>query len=164
MFSNIGPKLKAVAIILFVVEVIAVLGSGLSFMEFSAVIGVLILLVGFLTSWISAMVLYGLGEMMEESSYNSAAIANIKKELKELRDEINKKENVKKEDIKEEKNIQKESVAPITKKIIEPAAVKTYSPQAVHNFNKKILMHRSIAATAVETVRMTVSVRHAEAV
>ena len=77
MFSNVGSKLKVFAKITAWIGIVICVIYGfvmLVSMEGMALIGLLIMTVGSLVAWISSLVLYGFGELVE----NSSIIANKK--------------------------------------------------------------------------------------
>lgn len=77
MFNNVGGKIKAIAKVTAWIGIAICVIYGfvmLVSMEDMALIGLLIMTVGSLASWISALVLYGFGELIE----NSGIIANKK--------------------------------------------------------------------------------------
>lgn len=68
MFNNVGGKIKAVAKVTAWIGIVICVIYGfvmLVSMEDMALIGLLIMTVGSLTSWISALVLYGFGHLIE---------------------------------------------------------------------------------------------------
>lgn len=82
MYSNIGKKIKVLAKVLAWIGIAASVISGLGMMIASsragdamAFIGFLTMILGSLLSWVSSFVLYGFGELVE----NSAVIAGKKK-------------------------------------------------------------------------------------
>lgn len=81
MFNNIGEKIKTLAIIITILGIIASVISGIAFIVSSIVdsydvsrlaagiiLGVLTIVVGSLLSWISSFLLYGFGELIENST------------------------------------------------------------------------------------------------
>ncbi len=77
MYSNIGGKIKVLAKVIACIGVVICIIYGfvmLVSMEGMALIGFLIMTVGSLLSWLSSLVLYGFGELVE----NSSIIANKK--------------------------------------------------------------------------------------
>lgn len=71
MFNNVGGKIKIIAKITAWIGIIVCIIYGfvmLVSMEDMALIGLLIMTVGSLLSWISSLVLYGFGELVENSS------------------------------------------------------------------------------------------------
>ncbi len=77
MFSNVGGKIKILAKITAWIGIVICVIYGfvmLVSVEDMALVGLLIMTVGSLLSWISALVLYGFGELVE----NSTIIANKK--------------------------------------------------------------------------------------
>lgn len=70
MYDNIGGKLKGLAKAIFAVEAIISGIGGLVIIANSgnlAVLGFLLMIVGFLVSWISSWFLYGFGELIESN-------------------------------------------------------------------------------------------------
>ena len=88
LYENIGRKLKGFAKFYFVFETILSIISGMVLIIFNnstfstGFIGLIILFLGPLFSWISSWGIYGLGEAIETSQRNSDAIYEIKKELR----------------------------------------------------------------------------------
>ena len=81
MFNNIGEKIKTLATIITILGIIASVISGIAFIVYSIVeaydvsrlvagiiLGVLTMVVGSLISWISSFLLYGFGELIENST------------------------------------------------------------------------------------------------
>lgn len=71
MFNNIGGKIKALASIFTWIGIIISLIIGLLFIfadSHVVVIGILIIIIGSLMSWISSWLLYGFGDLIENSS------------------------------------------------------------------------------------------------
>ena len=81
MFNNIGEKIKTLAIIITILGIVASVISGIAFIVSSIVdsydvsrlaagiiLGVLTMVVGSLLSWISSFLLYGFGELIENST------------------------------------------------------------------------------------------------
>lgn len=102
MFSNIGGKLKKLAVILAVLGIIASVISGLVTMAgissmrmygsygigYSAgriVAGLLIIAVGFLISWVGTMGMYGLGELIERTVQTEEHTRVLADEVRALR-------------------------------------------------------------------------------
>lgn len=75
MFNNIGGKIKSLAKIVCWLGIISYIISGFSLILTNqqplVLVGILIAVVGSLFSWISLFILYGFGELVE----NSAIIA-----------------------------------------------------------------------------------------
>lgn len=101
MFDNIGQKIKKLAMITFiVVSSIFVLDGFISFMDDKRISHLLICIIGPFVAWISSFVLYGFGELVDNSSklYSDALKQNknqeiIIKELKKLNGEVQIEEN-----------------------------------------------------------------------
>lgn len=71
MFNNIGGKIKALASLFTWIGIIISLVIGLLFIfadSHGVVIGILIIVIGSLMSWISSWLLYGFGDLIENSS------------------------------------------------------------------------------------------------
>ena len=102
MFSNIGGKLKKLAVILAVLGIIASVISGLVTMAGSSsmrmygsygigysagriVAGLLIIAVGFLISWVGTMGMYGLGELIERTVQTEEHTRVLADEVRALR-------------------------------------------------------------------------------
>lgn len=70
MFENIGSKIKGVAKIFFAVGCIiaVVIGSIISEVaDIGTIIPYIVMLVGIVLSWLSTMLLYGFGQLVENS-------------------------------------------------------------------------------------------------
>ena len=68
MFSNIGGKIKTTAAICCWIIIIAAVIAGFRLMTTGGVIaGILIAAAGILLGWVSSFVLYGFGELVENS-------------------------------------------------------------------------------------------------
>lgn len=93
MFNNVGGKIKTLAKIAAWIGIAICVIYGfvmLVSMEDMALIGLLIMTVGSLASWISALVLYGFGELIE----NSGIIANKKEKLADNKPQDKKNEAI----------------------------------------------------------------------
>ncbi len=87
MFDNIGSKIKTLAKIIFCIEIIACVITGIVLMATDdelIIWGILTALVGSFFSWISLFLLYGFGQLVENSdilcgnNFSETAIAKIK--------------------------------------------------------------------------------------
>ncbi len=67
MFNNIGDKIKTVAVIISILGIIFSVILGLVFLTTSTLIGILIILLGSLLSWVSTFLLFGFGQLIENS-------------------------------------------------------------------------------------------------
>ena len=68
MFENIGSKLKILAVVEVILGVIASIISGFSAIANEMVlVGVIIIVVGSVASWVGSWVTYGIGEAVENS-------------------------------------------------------------------------------------------------
>ena len=67
LFENAGKKIKDLAIIMFVVEVIGAIISGLALTETSGSLALVLLFVGPLFAWVSALFVYGFGDLIDKA-------------------------------------------------------------------------------------------------
>lgn len=71
MFSNIGGKIKTLAMVLTCIGIIASVSAGISMLatgdEDLVLIGILIAAFGSIVSWVSSFVLYGFGQLIENT-------------------------------------------------------------------------------------------------
>lgn len=84
LFDNIGAKIKTVAKIFFIIEVIAAIIT--SFLLSNFIVGLLIVIGGFVVAWLSSLTLYGFGDLIENidvSNINTFEIHKLLKEIKE---------------------------------------------------------------------------------
>ena len=70
MFDNIGKKLKGLAIFCTVVGIISALITGFNLGQGNILLGILTAIGGIIVSWLSSLMLYGVGEV------NDVAVAN----------------------------------------------------------------------------------------
>ena len=73
MYSNIGEKIKLLAKIGFIVEAIAIVIAGIGILltddeVINILAGVLVMAMGPFAAWASSWVLYGFGELIENSA------------------------------------------------------------------------------------------------
>ena len=75
MFENVGSKVSAIAIIYFVISLLAAIGGGIlvwiSVDHLGFLFFLLIVVGGFFISWIGALVLYAIGEAAENAETNA---------------------------------------------------------------------------------------------
>ena len=96
MFDNIGQKIKKLAMITFIVlSSIFVLDGFISFMYYKRLVHLLICIIGPFVAWISSFLLYGFGELVDNSSKIKSDTEDKKKnqeiiikELKKLNGDI----------------------------------------------------------------------------
>ncbi len=81
MFENVGGKIKSLAVVVFVLTLIASVVIGLISIDNG---GILFIIIGSVVSWISALFTYGLGELIESTSENRDTSLQILKELKSI--------------------------------------------------------------------------------
>ena len=90
MYSNIGGKIKGVAVAGCILGIIASLIVGIllisqsSYYTQTAPMGLLVIIVGSLASWLGSFCLYGFGELIEKTGENNEALVKIEKELAAL--------------------------------------------------------------------------------
>ncbi len=97
MFNNIGGKIQTLASLIAGVGIFVSLLGGVtatiqmydSFVEDFAFVGIIIGVVGALLSWISSFLLYGFGELIEQTSEINHHLFNLKKE-NDLKEKIEK--------------------------------------------------------------------------
>ena len=74
-YENIGDKIKGLAQMVFVVEAIAAVITGIALMatdEDLILYGLLVLIVGPIIAWVSSWLLYGFGQLVENSDIIAA--------------------------------------------------------------------------------------------
>lgn len=71
MFDNIGGKIKSLAKTIFIIETIICIIGGLVMLtegsDEAMIYGVITIIVGPLTAWVSSWLLYGFGELIEKT-------------------------------------------------------------------------------------------------
>ena len=75
MFNNIGLKIKTCAVVITIVGIVISIIWGIQVSKTDLVSGLLIVIVGCLSSWIGSFLLYGFGELIEK-------LTNIEKQIK----------------------------------------------------------------------------------
>lgn len=84
MYNNIGGKIKGLSIVIAIIEVAlaAIVGCILMITDDDmAMVGIIIITVGGIASWISSWMLYGLGELIEDTHSIAVSNLNIRKIL-----------------------------------------------------------------------------------
>ena len=76
MFNEIGKKIKGLASVIAWIGIIASAIMGLSSMKKSALAGILIIAIGALVSWVSSFLLYGYGELIDQTSQMNVKISS----------------------------------------------------------------------------------------
>ena len=97
MFDNIGGKIKVLAIVGCWIGIISSIISGIAMMvedEDLVFLGFLVMAIGSLVSWTSSFVLYGFGELIENSEATNSNTYEIRRLLMRIAPE-EKKEPVK---------------------------------------------------------------------
>lgn len=72
MYDNIGDKIKTVAVVSCVLGIIASVIWGVVTMFASFLVGLLVIVVGCLCSWLGTLTFFGFGELIEETQCNRA--------------------------------------------------------------------------------------------
>ena len=70
MYDNIGGKIKGLAKVIFFVEAIAAVITGFVFMaahDYLIPVGLLVMILGPIVSWVSSWLLYGFGELIDKT-------------------------------------------------------------------------------------------------
>lgn len=72
MYKNIGKKIKGLAKVLFIVEAIVVVLTGVIIISLARdytifLVGMLVLIIGPIVAWISSWLLYGFGELIDKT-------------------------------------------------------------------------------------------------
>ena len=71
MFDNVGGKIKSLAKTIFIIETIIFIIGGLVMLsdggDTAMIYGVITIIVGPLTAWVSSWLLYGFGELIEKA-------------------------------------------------------------------------------------------------
>lgn len=81
MFENVGGKIKAVATVMTWIGIAGSVISGIATMvAVSFIMGIVIAVVGSLCSWIGALVLFGFGEMVENSDIRTGFAIQAERE------------------------------------------------------------------------------------
>lgn len=101
MFDNIGGKIKNLAVVICWVGIILSIIIGISLMgllEEIGFVGIIVMIVGSLFSWIGSFFMYGFGQLIENSDklVNGIVKANkdIKKKSHQKNDDVEKMENI----------------------------------------------------------------------
>ena len=68
MFDNIGKKIKTLAIVFTIIGMVVSISVGVFSLEANAGAGLLIIIFGCLSSWIGSFLLYGFGELIENTT------------------------------------------------------------------------------------------------
>lgn len=80
MFDNIGSKIKGCAKAIFFIEAVSFVISGIATIaedEDMILVGLLLLIVGPFVSWVSSWLLYGFGELIDNTTYIAGKVANL---------------------------------------------------------------------------------------
>ena len=88
IFEDIGEKMKRLAMVLFVIEAVLCVLTGMLFIAFSRVLivyGIFIIGLGPLIAWISSWPLYGLGELIDKTCENERHNRELLKIMKTMK-------------------------------------------------------------------------------
>lgn len=67
MFDNVGGKIKGVATVITWIGIIVSAIFAITLMKTSEALGILVLVLGCLGSWLSSVFMYGFGQLIENS-------------------------------------------------------------------------------------------------
>ena len=84
LYANIGKKLKSWAVSIFIVEAIGAIITGITMLVNDLGWGWLVLLVGPVAAWLSTLVLYAFGELVDKTCDNETNTQNIEKLLQQM--------------------------------------------------------------------------------
>ena len=91
MFDNIGGKIRGLAKVISILGIIASIAVGLLNVIFSDEVGIIIIVVGMLISWISGFFIYGFGQLIEDAQAirksNAAILKLLQNHLKKEMDD-----------------------------------------------------------------------------
>ena len=80
MFDNIGERIKELALSIFVIEVIAAVVSGIIMIVAGGddliVVGILTMIIGSALAYLSVILIYAFGELVENSTIIANCVAN----------------------------------------------------------------------------------------
>lgn len=68
IFGNVGKKIKTLAIVVFVVGFMVSAAVGIMLLSWADVGGLVVWIGGALVSWISSLMIYGQGELIEKAT------------------------------------------------------------------------------------------------
>ena len=80
MFKNIGAKIKKIAEIYTILGIVVSVIWGITTMAISGIGGLLVIVIGCLASWIGSFLLYGFGQLVENSDKLVKALSEKNKE------------------------------------------------------------------------------------
>lgn len=83
MFDNISDKMKSAATALAILGIIGSIIVGIVMIAESLLVGLLVIIVGSLSSWVSSFTLYGFGQLIENTDIISAKLESIKRTTSE---------------------------------------------------------------------------------
>lgn len=91
MYYNIGSKIKGLAKAIFIIETIsAIIAGGIFiFNEGEPIIGLIIIIAGPFAAWISTLLIYGFGELIDKTSEIARNTANSAKAIENDTKRIN---------------------------------------------------------------------------
>ena len=85
MFDNIGGKIKGLAKICCAIGMaMSVLTGGAAVIFTHNTAGIIMVIVGCISSWIGSLAVYGLGELIETTEDNNRQLRKIEKSLRQL--------------------------------------------------------------------------------
>lgn len=83
MFDNISDKMKSAATALAILGIIGSIIIGSVMIAESLLVGLLVIIVGSLSSWVSSFTLYGFGQLIENTDAISSEMESIKRTTSE---------------------------------------------------------------------------------
>ena len=89
LFSDVGAKIKSVAEILFIVLFLASIATGAVLMIVSIDFwwaGLLTIVLGPVLAWLTVLLLYGLGELIESTNETKGLVRELKRKADEVSD------------------------------------------------------------------------------
>lgn len=78
MFDNISDKMKSAATALAILGIIGSIIVGIVMIAESPLVGLLVIVVGSLSSWVSSFTLYGFGQLIENTDTISSEMESIR--------------------------------------------------------------------------------------
>ncbi len=67
MYDKIGSKIKGLAKVIFIVEAIVTVITGIALISSDVDIGILVIALGPIIAWVSSWLLYGFGELIDKA-------------------------------------------------------------------------------------------------
>ena len=88
MFENAGEKVKGLAGVLFVLEIIGSAIWGISmFFAHAILAGIIVIVIGIVSAWMTSVVLYAIGEAAENSKYTAEVLSELQWRIPQTQEE-----------------------------------------------------------------------------